>query len=91
MRSAIVIVGGMGSIPGIILGAFALKGLPELLREFESYRMLAFGALLVAMMIWRPQGFWPAKRPALSKRVKPEDKSKPPTSPEVDGKEASHV
>jgi branched-chain amino acid transport system permease protein len=88
---AIVIVGGMGSIPGIILGAFALKGLPELLREFESYRMLAFGALLVAMMIWRPQGFWPAKRPALSKRVKPEDKSKPPTSPEVDGKEASHV
>ena len=88
---AIVIVGGMGSIPGIILGAFALKGLPELLREFESYRMLAFGALLVAMMIWRPQGFWPAKRLALSKRVKPEDESKPPTSPEVDGKEASHV
>lgn len=74
---AIVIVGGMGSIPGIILGAFALKGLPELLREFESYRMLAFGALLVAMMIWRPQGFWPAKRPALSKRVKAEKTSLP--------------
>ena len=76
---AIVIVGGMGSIPGIILGAFALKGLPELLREFESYRMLAFGALLVAMMIWRPQGFWPAKRPALSKRIKPGDEPPPIT------------
>jgi branched-chain amino acid transport system permease protein len=85
---AIVIVGGMGSIPGIILGAFALKGLPELLREFESYRMLAFGALLVAMMIWRPQGFWPAKRPALSKRIKPGDEP-PPISPET-AKEARH-
>jgi branched-chain amino acid transport system permease protein len=85
---AIVIVGGMGSIPGIILGAFALKGLPELLREFESYRMLAFGALLVAMMIWRPQGFWPAKRPALSKRVKPDDT--PPIIPVNPGKEVGH-
>jgi ABC-type branched-subunit amino acid transport system permease subunit len=85
---AIVIVGGMGSIPGIILGAFALKGLPELLREFESYRMLAFGALLVAMMIWRPQGFWPAKRPALSKRIKPENTSRP--LPDKSVKEATH-
>jgi ABC-type branched-subunit amino acid transport system permease subunit len=85
---AIVIVGGMGSIPGIILGAFALKGLPELLREFESYRMLAFGALLVAMMIWRPQGFWPAKRPALSKRIKPGDEP-PPITPGA-AKEARH-
>jgi|WetSurMetagenome_2_1015567.scaffolds.fasta_scaffold33390_2 ABC-type branched-subunit amino acid transport system permease subunit len=85
---AIVIVGGMGSIPGIILGAFALKGLPELLREFESYRMLAFGALLVAMMIWRPQGFWPAKRPALSKRIKPGDEP-PPITPES-AKEVRH-
>lgn len=85
---AIVIVGGMGSIPGIILGAFALKGLPELLREFESYRMLAFGALLVAMMIWRPQGFWPAKRPTLSKRIKPGDEP-PPITPES-AKEVRH-
>jgi branched-chain amino acid transport system permease protein len=85
---AIVIVGGMGSIPGIILGAFALKGLPELLREFESYRMLAFGALLVAMMIWRPQGFWPSKRPALSKRIKPGDEPQPITPGAA--KEARH-
>ena len=56
----IVIVGGMGSLPGIILGAFVLKGIPELLRELEDYRLLVFGALLVVMMILRPSGLWPA-------------------------------
>jgi len=61
----LVIVGGVGSIPGIILGAFALKGLPEVLREMENYRMLVFGALLVMMMNLRPEGFWPAARPRL--------------------------
>ena len=58
----LVIVGGMGSIPGVIVGAFVLKGLPEILRELELYRLLAFGALLVVMMIWRPEGLWPAPR-----------------------------
>ena len=58
----LVIVGGMGSIPGVIVGAFVLKGLPEVLRDLESYRLLAFGALLVVMMIWRPEGLWPAPR-----------------------------
>jgi len=61
----LVIVGGIGSIPGIFLGAFALKGLPEVLREIENYRMLVFGALLVVMMRLRPEGFWPATRPSL--------------------------
>jgi branched-chain amino acid transport system permease protein len=59
---AVVIVGGMGSIPGIILGAFVLKGLPEILRELESFRIVAFGALLVIMMIIRPEGLWPSQR-----------------------------
>ena len=58
----IVIVGGMGSLPGVVVGAFVLKGLPELLRELEDYRLLVFGALLVVMMIARPEGLWPAKR-----------------------------
>jgi ABC-type branched-subunit amino acid transport system permease subunit len=62
---ALVIVGGMGSIPGIILGAFALKGLPEILRELESYRLMFFGGLLVMMMILRPEGLWPSGRPRL--------------------------
>ena len=65
----LVIVGGIGSIPGIILGAFALKGLPEVLREVESFRMLAFGALLVLMMNIRPEGFWPASRPKLENQA----------------------
>lgn len=59
----IVIVGGMGSLPGVILGAFVLKGVPELLRELADYRLLAFGALLVVMMIVRPEGLWPVSRP----------------------------
>lgn len=61
----IVIVGGMGSLPGIVIGAFVLKGLPELLRDLADYRLLAFGALLVVMMIVRPEGLWPAPRTQL--------------------------
>jgi ABC-type branched-subunit amino acid transport system permease subunit len=65
----LVIVGGIGNIPGIFLGAFALKGLPEVLREIENYRMLVFGILLIVMMRLRPEGFLPAKRPALEKNA----------------------
>jgi branched-chain amino acid transport system permease protein len=55
----LVIVGGMGSIPGVLVGSFALVGLPELLREFADYRLLVYGAALVAMMLLRPEGLWP--------------------------------
>jgi len=58
----LVIIGGMGSIPGVVLGALVLKGLPEVLRQLDDYRMLAFGALLVIMMILRPEGLWPSTR-----------------------------
>ncbi len=64
----LLIVGGMGSIPGVIAGAFVLKGLPEILRELDLYRLLVFGALLVIMMIWRPEGLWPAPRRRLELR-----------------------
>jgi branched-chain amino acid transport system permease protein len=57
---SIIIVGGMGSIPGIVVGAFALIGLPELLREFAEYRLLLYGALLIVMMLTRPEGLWPS-------------------------------
>lgn len=57
---SVIIVGGMGSIPGIILGALALVGLPDLLREFAEYRLLIYGALLIIMMLVRPEGFWPS-------------------------------
>jgi len=55
----LIIVGGMGSIPGVLVGAIALVGLPELLREFAEYRLLVYGAALVAMMLLRPAGLWP--------------------------------
>lgn len=56
MILCMVVLGGMGSIPGIILGAFLLITLPEVFRDFQDYRMLAFGAALVLMMVFRPQG-----------------------------------
>jgi ABC-type branched-subunit amino acid transport system permease subunit len=70
---AVVIVGGMGSIPGIILGSFVLKGLPEILRELDNYRLLVFGALLIAMMIIRPEGIWPAKGRSFERLKEKED------------------
>ena len=57
---AVIIVGGMGSIPGIIVGAIVLIGLPEILREFNEYRQLIYGALLVWMMLRRPEGLIPS-------------------------------
>ncbi len=82
---ALVIVGGMSSIPGVILGAFALKGLPEILRELENYRLMFFGGLLVVMMILRPEGLWPAARPRLEKRPQPQEAEDTVLSPEIEG------
>jgi branched-chain amino acid transport system permease protein len=61
----LIIVGGMGNIPGVIVGSLALVGLPELLREFAEYRLLMYGAALVAMMLIRPEGLLPEARRAL--------------------------
>jgi branched-chain amino acid transport system permease protein len=62
MVLCMVVLGGMGSIPGIILGVIALIALPEVFRELQSYRMLVFGATMVIMMLFRPSGLIPAKR-----------------------------
>lgn len=56
MILSIVVLGGMGSVTGVILGAFVLILLPEYLRAFSDFRMLLFGALMVIMMVFRPQG-----------------------------------
>jgi branched-chain amino acid transport system permease protein len=53
---SIVVLGGMGSILGVILGALILILMPEYLRAFSEYRMIIFGAAMVLMMIFRPQG-----------------------------------
>lgn len=67
---ALVIIGGMGSIPGVILGAAVLAGLPELLRQLEGYRLLAFGGLLVLVMLVRPEGLLPPRPPKLSEQAR---------------------
>jgi branched-chain amino acid transport system permease protein len=59
---SVIIIGGMGSIPGVFIGALVLMGLPELLREFAEYRYLVYGALLVVMMLTKPEGLWPDAR-----------------------------
>jgi len=70
---AVVILGGMGSIPGVIVGALVLIGLPGLLREFEEYRLLIYGAALISIMILRPQGLIPNVR--RSRELHEEDRS----------------
>jgi len=62
MVLSMVVLGGMGSIPGVILGAVTLIALPEMFRGFELYRMFVFGGVMAVMMIFRPKGLWPAKR-----------------------------
>jgi branched-chain amino acid transport system permease protein len=59
---SLVVLGGMGSITGVVLGAFLLILLPEYLRAFSEYRMLIFGLALVIMMIFRPGGMITARR-----------------------------
>jgi branched-chain amino acid transport system permease protein len=56
MILSIVVLGGMGSIAGVILGALLLILTPEYLRAFSDYRMLLFGTVMVLMMVFRPQG-----------------------------------
>jgi branched-chain amino acid transport system permease protein len=56
-----VVLGGMGNMKGVVIGALVISLLPELLRDFAEYRYLVFGVLLVVVMVFRPQGFWPAR------------------------------
>lgn len=56
-----VVLGGMGNMKGVVLGALAISLLPELLRDFAAYRYLLFGLLLVVVMVFRPQGLWPPR------------------------------
>jgi branched-chain amino acid transport system permease protein len=79
-----VVIGGMGSIPGAIIGALLIQGTPEIIRGFaasgiiplsgaqvsaiSNYRNLVFGLVMVMMMAWRPQGILPSKRRAAELR-----------------------
>lgn len=75
---SLIIIGGMGSIPGVFVGALVLIAAPELLREFAEFRYLVYGALLVTMMLTRPEGLWPEERRRLE--LHEEDKPVPAVS-----------
>jgi branched-chain amino acid transport system permease protein len=62
---AIVVLGGMGSQVGVALAAILLIGLPEVMRELSLYRMLAFGAVMVLIMLWRPRGLLAHREPTI--------------------------
>jgi branched-chain amino acid transport system permease protein len=62
---AIVVLGGFGSQIGVVFAAILLIGLPEFFRELQQYRMLAFGAAMVLIMLWRPAGLLAHREPTL--------------------------
>ena len=72
---AAVILGGMGTVSGAVLGASVLFVLPEKLREFSEYRLLLFGIALIVIMRFRPQGLIPDRTGG------PSSRTTPPTSP----------
>jgi branched-chain amino acid transport system permease protein len=70
---AVVVLGGMGSIPGVVVGSLVLVGLPELLREFGEYRLHIYGVILVAIMLLKPEGLIPDARRAKELHHKDEE------------------
>jgi branched-chain amino acid transport system permease protein len=74
---AAVILGGMGTIPGAVLGASILFVLPEKLREFSDYRLLLFGIALILIMRFRPQGLVPDRH----RRAELAPEAEPVTAP----------
>lgn len=71
-----VVLGGMGSIPGVILGALVLTALPEVLRELTFFRPMLLGGAMVIMMALRPQGFLQTKGARRYRRAGDEPRSR---------------
>ena len=83
---AIVVLGGMGSQLGVILAAVIMTVLPEFAREFQEYRMLMFGLMMVCMMVWRPEGLLPMKRPHIeTKKARSESDEEVTATPVAEG------
>jgi branched-chain amino acid transport system permease protein len=78
---ALIILGGLGSIPGVVLGALVLIGLPGVLSQFEEYRLLIYGGALIAIMLLRPQGLVPNVR--RMRELKEEERSQDEWAKEV--------
>jgi branched-chain amino acid transport system permease protein len=58
----LIVIGGLGSLPGVILGSIVVVGFPEMLRGLQNGRFLIFAALLILIMLFRPGGLWPQVR-----------------------------
>ncbi|MBI5929988.1 MAG: hypothetical protein HY862_11805 [Chloroflexi bacterium] len=86
---ALVIIGGVGSIPGVIVGTIVLVGLPQMLRALQDYRYLTFGALLVVMMLVRPAGLMPAPLASLEERARKLRGNVKPQREEIQREEAA--
>jgi len=76
---AIVVLGGMGSQVGVVLSALLLIGLPEFMRDLQLFRMLVFGGVMVAIMLWRPRGLLAHRDPTV--RLGSAPSSGPPPRP----------
>ncbi|HEY4805664.1 MAG TPA: ATP-binding cassette domain-containing protein [Paraburkholderia sp.] len=85
----IVVMGGRGSIPGVILGAVIVAGLPELLRFLNLWRILGFAVALVVLMLLRPQGLWPARVKRAAPRPEEETVAHEAEAAEAAGKESA--
>jgi branched-chain amino acid transport system permease protein len=72
-----VVLGGMGSLPGVVVGAIVVSLTPEILRGAADYRYLLFGVLLVIVMIFRPQGLWPTRARESAAERRPADETRP--------------
>jgi branched-chain amino acid transport system permease protein len=81
----LIIIGGIGSIPGTIVGALFLVGLPEVLRELNEFRILAYGAGLIIMMIVRPEGLLPSARRKMELHEHEEDNIPVTSIPDTGG------
>ena len=84
---AIVVLGGMGSQIGVVLAAILLIGIPEIFRELQEFRMLAFGAAMVLIMVWRPKGLLAHREPTI--RLHDRDGGSADPAPQKATKEAA--
>lgn len=79
-----VVIGGMGSTRGVVIGAVFISVLPEALRSFADYRYFFFGVLLIVVMVLRPQGVWPARSRESARTARRRDRPpEPEGEPEV--------
>ncbi len=81
----VVVLGGMGSVMGVIFGALILILLPEYLRAFSEYRLLIFGAVLVVMMVFRPGGIVAEARRTYQFKANSKNSDKPRSEPITPG------